>query len=78
MVGNMHAQVGDTLLVEGRTVETPRRQGEILEVHGKDGTPPFVVRWDDSGHTTVLYPGPDCEVHGSEHGANGPATVGGA
>jgi hypothetical protein len=47
MVGTMHAQVGDTLLVEGRTVETPRRQGEILEVHGKDGTPPFVVRWSD-------------------------------
>ena len=61
MVGTMHAQVGDTLLVEGRTVETPRRQGEILEVHGKDGTPPFVVRWSD-GQEGLVYPGPDAHV----------------
>jgi hypothetical protein len=57
----MHAQIGDTLLVEGRTAETPRREGQILEVHGKDGTPPFVVRWSD-GQEGLVYPGPDAHV----------------
>jgi len=59
--GDMHANVGDQLLVEGRTVETPRRSGEILEVHGDDGSPPYVVRWAD-GQEGLVYPGPDAHI----------------
>jgi hypothetical protein len=58
---DMRANVGDQLLVEGRTVETPRRSGEILEVHGEDGAPPYVVRWAD-GQEGLVYPGPDAHV----------------
>ncbi len=58
---DMHANVGDQLLVEGRTVETPRRTGEIIEVHGEDGAPPYVVRWAD-GQEGLVYPGPDAHV----------------
>jgi hypothetical protein len=42
-------------------VGQPRREGEILEVRGKDGAPPYVVRWED-GHEGVTYPGSDAFV----------------
>ena len=29
----------------------------MLEVRGKDGQPPYLVRWAD-GHTGLMYPGP--------------------
>ena len=45
----MHAKVGDNLVIEGRTTEMHRREGEIVEVRGEDGAPPYVVRWSD-GH----------------------------
>lgn len=48
-------------MVEGRTTEIPRREGEILEVHGQDGGPPYVVRWSD-GHEGLMFPGPDAHV----------------
>jgi len=57
----MEAHVGDQLVVESRTVDTPRREGQILEVHGEGGTPPYVVRWSD-GHEGLVFPGPDAHV----------------
>jgi hypothetical protein len=59
----MHARPGDELVIKGHRMGQPDRKGEVVEVRGADGTPPFVVRWDDTGHTTVLYPGTDCEIH---------------
>ncbi len=57
----MHANVGDHLIVEGRTVGAQRREGEVLEVRGADGEPPYVVRWSD-GHEGLSFPGPDTHV----------------
>jgi len=57
----MHANVGDRLVVEGRTVGAQRREGEVVEVRGEDGAPPYVVRWSD-GHEGLAYPGPDAHV----------------
>jgi hypothetical protein len=57
----MQAQVGDHLVVQGRTVGQPRREGEILEVRGDHGAPPYVVRWDD-GHEVLTYPGSDAFI----------------
>ena len=57
----MQAQVGDRILVEGRTVGTKRRDGEVIEVRGEDGAPPYVVRWSD-GHEGLTFPGPDAHV----------------
>lgn len=59
----MHAQVGDGLVIQGHQVGQSRRTGEIVEVRGDDGAPPYLVRWDDSGRTTLLFPGSDCEIH---------------
>jgi hypothetical protein len=57
----MRANVGDLLLVESSSAEQHRREGEIIEVRGADGAPPFVVRWPD-GHEALCYPGPDARV----------------
>jgi hypothetical protein len=55
----MHADVGDRLVVKGHHTGEPDRDGEILEVHGTNGDPPYVVRWSDDGHTGLVFPGPD-------------------
>ncbi len=57
----MQASVGDRIVTESNKVDSPRRQGEIIEVRGKDGRPPFVVKWSD-GHEGLTYPGPDAHV----------------
>ncbi len=57
----MKAKVGDRLHVHGRTVGDVDRVGEIVEVHGEDGAPPFLVRFPD-GHETLVFPGPDATI----------------
>jgi hypothetical protein len=57
----MFAKVGDLLVVESRTVEQHRREGTILEVHGDQGAPPYLVRWSD-GHEALSFPGPDAHI----------------
>ncbi|MGH3704532.1 MAG: DUF1918 domain-containing protein [Agromyces sp.] len=57
----MRATVGEHLIIHGKLVGQGSRHGEILEVRGEDGGPPYLVRFDD-GHETLLYPGADCEV----------------
>jgi len=61
----MKANVGDRIVVRGHQVGNPNRDGVILEVHGADGGPPFVVRWSD-GHEGMFFPGSDATV---EHAA---------
>ena len=57
----MQADVGDQLVIESRTVDAPRKVGEVLEVHGADGGPPYVVRWSD-GHEGLMFPGADAHI----------------
>ena len=66
----MKAEVGDMLVVHGQHLGDPDRTGEILEVHGSAGGPPFLVRWDDDGHEGLVFPGPDASVShsASRHG----------
>lgn len=58
----MRAHVGDRLVVQGRRLGEHGREGEIIEVHGPDGTPPYIVRWSDTGHEGLLFPGSDTTV----------------
>jgi uncharacterized protein DUF1918 len=64
----MHASVGDRLIVHGTHVDDKVKDGEILEVRGKNGEPPYVVRWED-GHEGLVFPGPDATIHHFEHEA---------
>lgn len=61
----MQATVGDRLHVHGRKVGTADRVGEIIEVRGERGAPPYRVRFPD-GHESLVYPGPDCVIENSE------------
>jgi Domain of unknown function (DUF1918) len=58
----MKANVGDRLVIKGHRVGEPDRDAQILEVHGDDGDPPFLVRWDDDGHEGLFFPGSDATV----------------
>jgi hypothetical protein len=62
----MKAEVGDNLVVESNKVDAAIRQGEILEVRGEDGGPPYVVKWSD-GHEGLVYPGADAHVRPAQH-----------
>ncbi|MFE9483729.1 DUF1918 domain-containing protein [Streptomyces spororaveus] len=44
------------------SVGSPGRDGEVIALHHDDGTPPYAVRWSDTGRTTVFFPGPDAHV----------------
>ncbi len=46
---------GDRLVVRGHR-GGPDRDAEILEVHGPDGRPPYLVRWGDTGHVALFFP----------------------
>jgi Domain of unknown function (DUF1918) len=43
----MKALPGDRLVIRGHRVGEHVRDGEILEVLGEAGWPPYVVRWSD-------------------------------
>ena len=58
----MHATVGDRILVHGAHVADHERDGEIVEVRGSEGGPPYLVRWSDTGHETLIFPGPDATI----------------
>ncbi|MFJ1757019.1 DUF1918 domain-containing protein [Kitasatospora sp. NPDC088134] len=62
----MNATVGDHVHMFSRSVGMIDRRGEIVEVRGADGEPPYLVRFED-GHRALVYPGPDCLV---EHHAD--------
>lgn len=61
----MKASVGDRLVINATRVDGPVRDGEVVEVRGPNGEPPFLVRWSD-GHEGLVFPGPDASVHRKE------------
>ena len=70
----MQAAIGDRLCIRGNAVGTPDKIGEIVEVKGKAGEPPYLVRFDD-GHTGLVFPGPDAVVE-AKKGRAKPASRG--
>ncbi len=63
----MHANAGDLLVVSSNHTDAPSRVGLIEEVHGRDGAPPYVVRWEGEERTTIVFPGADAHI---EHPAS--------
>jgi hypothetical protein len=49
----MRARAGDTLVVPGSHTRT----GLIVRVVGRNGTPPYVVKWLADGHIAMVTPG---------------------
>ena len=63
----MQVSVGDRIIIKPHHAGEPSRDCVVVEIHGSDGQPPYVVRWADSGHDTLFFPGPDATVHHFEH-----------
>ncbi|KUN84873.1 hypothetical protein AQJ66_15120 [Streptomyces bungoensis] len=61
----MRASVGDHLVQHGRVVGQHDQVSEVVEVMGREGNPPYRVRFPD-GHEAVMSPGPDCQVRHRE------------
>jgi hypothetical protein len=70
----VRAEVGDRIHVSGTHVADHERDGEILEVRGANGEPPYVVRWLDTGHEALVFPGPDASIRHPGQEQSGPST----
>jgi hypothetical protein len=68
----MQAQIGDVLTVKGRHQGEEDRHGEIIQVIGADGAPPYLVSWQD-GHESLLFvrrgPGRNMTSEGAPDGS---------
>ena len=62
----MKAKAGDWLVVKGVAVDRPEHRGLITDVRSEDGSPPFMVRWLDSEHEALVFPGPDAVIVSAE------------
>lgn len=54
-------------MIRGHHVGEPIRDGEILETRGPEGGPPYIVRWGDTGHETLFFPGSDALIEHLAH-----------
>ncbi|HTL22423.1 MAG TPA: DUF1918 domain-containing protein [Mycobacteriales bacterium] len=62
----MQATAGDRIIVRSVHVGEHDRDGEVLEVRGENGAPPYLVRWSDTGHDGLFFPGPETVIHHHE------------
>ncbi|MDO8106497.1 DUF1918 domain-containing protein [Isoptericola sp. b441] len=70
----MKASEGDRLVLASSVVDGAVRDGTIVAVRGPDGSPPYMVRWFDTGEESMVFPGPDAHVEhggGAHHGHGG-------
>jgi hypothetical protein len=58
----VEARVGDRIVVHSTHTGEPERTGEVLEVRGTSGGPPYLVKWSPDGHTALFYPAGACDV----------------
>ncbi|MGE5288625.1 MAG: DUF1918 domain-containing protein [Micromonosporaceae bacterium] len=68
----MKANVGDELVVKGHHVGDQDRRGVVVEIHGEDGGPPYLVRWSD-GHESTFFPSSGTVVEHIPRPASRPA-----
>lgn len=54
---------GDRIIVHATVVGGHAREGEVVDVRGADGGPPYTVRWSDTGEESLFFPGSDSEIH---------------
>ena len=58
----VEARVGDRIVVHSTHQGEPERTGEVLEVRGEAGGPPYLVKWSPDGHTGLFFPAGTCTV----------------
>ena len=64
---DIHAQIGDEIVVDNMQLGHPARKGRVLEVLGNSDAVRYRVEWDD-GHESVFFPGSTSHVvHPGHH-----------
>ena len=58
----MKAQIGDQVIVASAQPGAAARTGTIVGLRHPDGTPPYVVRWTDTGQEGVYFPRHDGRI----------------
>lgn len=58
----LKAHKGDRIVIRSHHVGEPVRDAEVLEVEHADGSPPYRIRWSDTGQEALFFPGPDAYV----------------
>jgi hypothetical protein len=58
----MKAHAGDMIEARGWRINDRVRRGQVLEVRGDDGAPPYLMQWDDNPHQCLYFPGSDAVV----------------
>jgi hypothetical protein len=66
----MRASVGDRIVIRGHRNGEHDRDCEVLEVRRSDGGSPYLVRWGDTGHESLFFPGSDASVQHYEHASS--------
>jgi hypothetical protein len=62
----MRAEQGDWLVVESPHTGQSRRKGRIVQANGPDGSPPYLVRWNNTDQESLVFPGPDAHLERAE------------
>ena len=62
---SMRAEPGDTLAIDGAGMAGLPRLGVIVAVYGRDGAPPYLVRWTAGDYESRVYPGPGVRIEQS-------------
>jgi hypothetical protein len=58
----MKASIGDRIVVVSPQVGGVVRDCLIVELRNPDGSPPYVVRWSDTGQEALYFPGSDGRI----------------
>jgi hypothetical protein len=67
----MKAAVGDRIVTASGVVGGAVRDGVVTECPHGDGSPPYRVRWSDTGEETLVFPGSDTFVDADARTAPG-------
>ncbi|WP_402464128.1 dsRBD fold-containing protein [Isoptericola aurantiacus] len=62
----MRASVGDRIVTASGVVGGAVRDGTVVGCPHEDGSPPYQVRWSDTGEESLVFPGPDSLVRSAD------------
>ena len=71
----MKASIGDRIVVVSPQVGGVVRDCIVVELRNPDGSPPYVVRWSDTGQQALYFPGSDGRIQHMGGGAPDKAAV---
>lgn len=58
----LRAEPGDMLFIDGAGMSGLPRTGTVIAVAGRDGTPPYLVRWTAGDYESQISPGPGARI----------------